>query len=373
MNRTGFRAARVCSHSSRARNVSSLCLAGVNDGAGKRSVVGSDSSAAHSGTVSGRARSYCSRRLNQPVEPGRRRLLTAEGEGPLVEVDGRVQPAVLVMRRATPLDDGRVHFPFDHLPQDVLLQRVHDAGLAQARLADEQDDLAHALLGLLPAVFEQVDFVIAAGQRREPGRARHLDGATGFADPLDQEELDGLGDALDLAVAEAGAVELGPDQSVRGRAAHDLAGLGEVLQPDRHVPCLSHQRHRLLPRLHDGRPGVNADPRIQLQLLFAAEPLAQGVQVLEDVEPGSRGTVRGVLVGHRVAEAGQEPFLAALHDRPIALANGLLAGLLECPHHPGLALRVETLQILLGLKQAAAADQDGHLPALGIADAEARG
>ena len=282
-------------------------------------------------------------------------------------------PRVLVVRRATPLDDGRVHLPFDHLPQDVLLQGVHHAGLAQARLADEQDDLAHALLGLLPAVFEQVDLVIAAGQRREPGRTRRLDGAAGLADPLDQEEFDGLCHALDLAVAEAGAVELDPDQPVRGRAAHDLAGLGEVLQPDRHVPRLSHQGHRLLPRLHDGRPGVDADPRIQLQPLFAAEPLAQGVQVLQDGEPGSRGAVCGVLVGHRVAEAGQEPLLAALHDRPIALANGLLAGLLEGPHHPGLALRVETLQVLLGLEQAAAADQDGHLPALGLAGAAAGG
>ena len=45
----------VCSHSNRARNVSSLCRAGGSDDGGKRSVVGSDSSAAHSGTVSGRS------------------------------------------------------------------------------------------------------------------------------------------------------------------------------------------------------------------------------------------------------------------------------------------------------------------------------
>jgi hypothetical protein len=107
--------------------------------------------------------------------------------------------------------------------------------------ADEQDDLAHALLGLLPSVLEQVDFVIAAGQRREPSRARRLDGAAGLADPLNKEESDGLGYALDLALAEAGALELDPDQPVCGRAAYDLAGLGEILQPDRHISCLSHQ------------------------------------------------------------------------------------------------------------------------------------
>ena len=191
--------------------------------------------------------------------------------------------------------------------------------------------------------------------------------------PSHPEEFDGLRDALDLAVAEAGAVELAPDQPVRGRAAHDLAGLGDVLQPDRHVPRLPHQRDRLLPRLHDGRPGVNADPRIQLQLVFAAEPLAEGVQVLEDAEAGPRGAVRGVLVGHRVAEAGQQPLLVALHDRPVELAHRLLAGLLERPQHLGLVLRVEVLQIRLGLEQVAAADQDGHLAALGLAGAAAGG
>jgi hypothetical protein len=57
MNRIGLRMARMRNHSSMARNVSSRCRAGDNESGGKRSVVGSDSSDAHSGTVSGRARS----------------------------------------------------------------------------------------------------------------------------------------------------------------------------------------------------------------------------------------------------------------------------------------------------------------------------
>ena len=72
---------------------------------------------------------------------------------------------------------GESDLPFDHLPQDMLLQRVDQARLAQARLADEQDDLAHALLGLLPAVLEQADLVVAAGQRRESCGCRRLDQA----------------------------------------------------------------------------------------------------------------------------------------------------------------------------------------------------
>ena len=164
--RTGLRAARTCSHSSMSRNVSSLWRAGGNESGGNRSGVGRDRSDAHSGTTSGRARSYCRHATEQAVEPVLRRLLGAEAEGALVEVDGRVQPRVLVVRRAPPLDDRRVHLPFDHLTQDVLFQRVHQARLAQTRLADQQDDLAHPLLGLLPPVLEQADLVVAARQRR---------------------------------------------------------------------------------------------------------------------------------------------------------------------------------------------------------------
>ena len=103
--------------------------------------------------------------VQQPVEPGLWWLLAIEGEGTLVEVDGRVEPGVLKMRRAAPLDDGCVHFPFNHLSQDVLLHRVDQARFAQARFADEQDDLPHAVPGPLPAIHEQADLLVAARQR----------------------------------------------------------------------------------------------------------------------------------------------------------------------------------------------------------------
>ena len=120
--------------------------------------------------------------VKHPVEPVLRRLLSIEGQSPLVEVDGRVQPRVLEVRRAAPLDDGRVHFPFDHLPQDVFLHRMHQARLAQARLADEQDDLPHALPGLLPAIREQADLVIAARQRRQLRRGHRVNRTPGHRD-----------------------------------------------------------------------------------------------------------------------------------------------------------------------------------------------
>ncbi len=101
-------------------------------------------------------------------------------------------------------------------------------------------DLTHAFLGLLPAVLEQADLVVATGQRCEPRTLRDLDGVQVLAEPLHQEELDRLRDPLDLAVAEARAVEMAADQPVRGRGDDDLAGLGDVFQPDCHVASLAH-------------------------------------------------------------------------------------------------------------------------------------
>ena len=103
--------------------------------------------------------------MQQPVEPGLRRLLVLECQGTLVEVNGRVESGVLKMRRAAPFDDGGVYFPFNHLSQDVLLHRVDQARFAQARFADEQDDLPHAVPGPLPAIHEQADLLVAARQR----------------------------------------------------------------------------------------------------------------------------------------------------------------------------------------------------------------
>ena len=131
---------------------------------GKSSEVGSDSSDAHSGTVSRPRQSVLLEAVEQPLEPGLWRLLAIERERALVEIDGRVQPRVLEVRRAAPLDDGRVHLSFHHLSQDVLLHRVNQARLAQARLADQQHDLPHAFAGLLPAIHQQADLLVTAGQ-----------------------------------------------------------------------------------------------------------------------------------------------------------------------------------------------------------------
>ena len=49
----------------------------------------------------------------------------------------------------------------------TLRQCLHEARLAQSRLSDHEDDLAHPLLSLLPPIFQQTQFGIPTRERRE--------------------------------------------------------------------------------------------------------------------------------------------------------------------------------------------------------------
>ena len=310
--------------------------------------------------------------VQHPVEPGLRRFLAVEGEGPFVEVDGRIESRVLEMRRAAPLDDGCVHFPFDHLSQDVLLHRVDQARLAQARLADQQDDLPHALLGLLPAIREQADLLIAAGQRRELRRGHRVDRTPGHRDVLDPEQLDGLGDALDLLPAERGALKLPLEQAMAGVGTDHLTGDGHVFEPDGHVARLAHQRHGVRLGLDDGRPGMDADPGMQLGSRVGSADCSRAIVMPSRIASPARAA-RPAASSYATGNPkhASSPFSLHSHDRAAELLHRLLARLEKRPQHVRLILRVES-QIRLGLEHVAATDQHGQLAALGLTGAPNR-
>ena len=61
--------------------------------------------------------------------------------------------------------------------QHVFLDRLDEARFAQTRFANDEHNLAHALLRLLPAIRQQADFSIAPGQRRAHRRSRFSEAA----------------------------------------------------------------------------------------------------------------------------------------------------------------------------------------------------
>src|SRR5262249_12565630 len=113
--------------------------------------------------------------------------------------------------------------------------------LAQARLADEQDDLAHALPGLLPALLQQTDLMVAPDQRCQPiGPRLERVGYRRGSGPHSGQR-DRPGHALEFAAAEIDAFKMSPDQTVSGLGTNDAAALGSVLEPDHNVRRLPHQ------------------------------------------------------------------------------------------------------------------------------------
>ena len=62
-----------------------------------------------------------------------------------------------------------------YLSEDALHHCVHQARFPQAGLADDRDCLTRALLGLFPAILQQVELMITRGERGQAGSRRDLD------------------------------------------------------------------------------------------------------------------------------------------------------------------------------------------------------
>ena len=101
-------------------------------------------------------------------------------------VNDRVEGALLVIGRPTPLNPGVGH------GGHVLFQHLYQAGFANASLATEQYHLSHPCGGLVPAPLQEEHLFVPADQRGqaawrddvEPGLCPTL-----VQDPIDLERL----------------------------------------------------------------------------------------------------------------------------------------------------------------------------------------
>ena len=69
--------------------------------------------------------------------------------------------------------------------------------MPDARLTGQQDDLALAVLGLLPAAQQQRDLLVAADQRRQARRLPRLEAPFGLTLACDPPGGERLGEALE--------------------------------------------------------------------------------------------------------------------------------------------------------------------------------
>ena len=106
---------------------------------------------------------------------------------------------------------------------------------------DSNTTLAFAALRLLPAAQQQLDFLVAADQRRR-NDVQRLEPALRRADAQHLPGLDVRGEALEGDRAEIAILEQAADQLFRAGRDHYRARLRQRLQPSREVRCLADDR-----------------------------------------------------------------------------------------------------------------------------------
>jgi hypothetical protein len=95
--------------------------------------------------------------------------------------------------------------------------------------------------------------------------------------------------------------------------------------------------------------------------------MTEKVELLKYANAGLTGAARSVLIGHRIAEARQQPSYTAPYQGSTEAANDLAASLRKRSQHTGLIFRIQVIKIRLRLKEVAAADHNGDLSKLRLA------
>jgi hypothetical protein len=159
----------------------------------------------------------------------------------------RMQRRVLQELRAAPLHPGvrRVGKPG--------VKFFNQARFAQARLADDHDQLAVALPRPFPAPQQHRHFVVAADQRREIALRRAAAAAAG-ADELEQHRR--LRHALERVSAALLGDKQSGDLALHPRRDQHRARLGQRLHPRRDIGDVAVNLAR---RIHHRRPGFEPD------------------------------------------------------------------------------------------------------------------
>ena len=250
------------------------------------------------------------------------------------------------------------------LTGNLLLQFLHQPGLANARLATHQHHLPHPLLDLHPALLEHGDFRRPSRQGREPPCERHRKAALGVAFP--QHAVEG----------ERGVVTTGVWCLVR--LTHDVIlhepvglcteqhGLWQRLGVEL-LGCTDHAaRDRRPPmagvaqRIDYHPPGMDAEPDGQRPRCSALPRERQAGHHRDQGQTGPDGAQGRIFVGDGIAKVDEDFVTVVLRNIPGKGRNRLFTRLIEDLHEPLEGLGVLPLQP--GRRDEAAAE-DGQVAA----------
>ena len=227
----------------------------------------------------------------------------------------RMQRRVLQKLRAAPFDPGvrRVGEPG--------MKFLDQARFAQARLADDQHQLAVALPRPLPAPHQHRDFLVAADQRREIALRRAASAAARAHQP---EQRHRLGHALERVRAALLGDEQAGDLALHPRRDQNRARLGQRLHPRRDVGDVAVNLAR---RIHHRRTGFETDAGDELRLAGAGVLAVQLGQRALDRQRRPRRAFGIVLLRHRIAEQRHQPVAELLGDMAAHLRHRRRGGI----------------------------------------------
>ena len=257
----------------------------------------------------------------QPLElgqPARRRVGGVQAGAALQQLDHAVEGGVLVIGRAV-IAEAIAGFA-----AQAFEQRLHQARLAHARLARQQHDLAAPRLRLRPAAADHCQLALAPDEGGERALMQRLEAAPRAALADHVPGRDGGRDALQLVLAEIGALEQRMDQLAGRGADHHAVGLGDPLQPRREVGGLADHRMPALRPAADQladhyQAGGDADAGLQRHARDRPQLVDRG----DDRERRPDRALGIVLMGMRIAEIDQHAVAEILRDGAVEAADQL--------------------------------------------------
>ena len=216
--------------------------------------------------------------------------------------------------------------------------------LADARLAENEDDLSVTRSGARPAAHERVELIGPIDERKHPLGMACGKPAYGRSRSNHAPYIYRVAEPLDFTAAQVLALESRADQLSRFRRDQDRVRIGERLQTrreiERHAECRLLLGGALADRAsHDDQAGGDTDANGNIHRPFGVTA-AQRARRLDDLQGGLDGAFGVILMPSRVAEIGQQAEPGVLGDVSVeALDDGTPSA------EPGLQQLIEIFRI----------------------------
>jgi hypothetical protein len=231
--------------------------------------------------------------------------------------------------------------------RDPSAQLEEQAGLADARLADDERHLPASCPRALERVDQRAQLALASHERREPAAVGfHLEARPRLVRGDNLPRGDGLGFALEVKLAERPRLEVAADETIGRLRDRDTSRLTRLLQTRRHVGRVSHRGvvHAQVAADaadHD-EAGVEALARAEADAA-GSQPGLIALERPSDAKRGVDGPARVVLMGDGGTEQRHDAVAQELVDRALVAVH-LGQHEVEGPaHEPVDFLGVETL------------------------------